>query len=127
MSYPVHIIQLLLTQKRIQPEKKLENCTAEIFALGPSGINVSQLGQNFSFWLIWRLLDEVKNVIHLLQMDVRTGREASMTFFVVLSGWAESPFGWSQSPAVQIVALWEHKPSQFVANGTTAINLVGSG
>ena len=55
-------------------------------------------------------LDEVKNEIHLLQMDVRTGREAPMSFFVVPSGWAESPSGWSQSPAVQIVAPWEHKP-----------------
>ena len=102
------MIQLPLTQKMIQPEKKLENCTAEIFALGPSSINVSQLGQKFSCWLIWRLLDEVKNVIHL---DVRTGREAPMTFFV-------GPSGWSQSLAVQMVAPQEHKPGRFVANGT---------
>ena len=104
--------------KRIQPEKKLKNCTAEIFALGPSSINVSKIGQKISFWLIWRLLDEVKNVIHLLQMDVRTGREAPMTFFVVPLEWAESLSGWSQSPAVQMVAPQEHKPGWFVANGT---------
>ena len=34
-------------------------------------------------------LDEIKNEIHLLQMDVRTGREAAMTFLVVPLGQAE--------------------------------------
>ena len=57
-------------------------------------------------------------MIHLLQMDVRTGRDAPMIFFVVPSGWAESPSGWSQSPVVQRVAPREHKPGRFVANGT---------